>query len=97
MKPVVDTKHKQHWKYETKQFTGVCVIAKDVMIIKCSFEYCAKKFFDVLEIDSLIKKRLKDPVSVEGMLDYLIPLFPKDMKITVSGCAKTHGWITCSK
>lgn len=83
----------QRWKYETDEFTGVCEIAHDVMVVKCVFEATANRFYDVLQIDACIRARLEMPVSVERLAEQLSCDFP-GVAVTVSGRAKTHGWIT---
>ena len=83
----------QIWKYETDQKDGVCVIAKEPMVIKFTFEFYGDKFFDVLEIEQLIDEMLKEPVSVEGAAQELGDIF-KDYEVTASGRSAGHGWIT---
>lgn len=60
--------------------------------MQCVFECTDNKFFDVLEIDAVIRERLKVPVSVERLAEQLSENFP-GMRVTVNGRAKTHGWI----
>jgi hypothetical protein len=74
---------------------GVCEIAHDSMTIRCTFEAVTNRFYDVLEIDAVIRRRLEVPVSVERLADQLASDFP-DIAVTVGGRAKTHGWITSS-
>lgn len=93
MKPEVITKNKQQWSYETDEKYGICIIAKDKMTIKFRFECTGSEFYDVLKIDAVIDEKLKEPVSVEGMADYLIGVFP-GLAVRVSGRADSHGWIT---
>lgn len=81
------------WRYETDEFVGVCEIANDEMVVKCVFESNARAFYDVLQIDSVIRQRLAQPVSVERLAEQLAADIP-DLRVTVSGRAKTHGWIT---
>ena len=81
------------WKYETDEFYGICEIAHDQMVIKCVFECHDRKFYDVLSIDGIIRWKLAKPVSVERLAEQLSEDFP-DLRITVMGRAKTHGWIT---
>lgn len=83
----------QNWRYETDEFDGVCEIAKDAMTIKCVFECTSNVFQDVLLIDAVIRDRLQTPISVERLAEQLAGAFP-EMRVTVSGRAKTHGWIT---
>lgn len=83
----------QRWRYETDEFTGVCEIAKDVMVVKCVFEATANRFYDVLEIDGVIRRRLDVPVSVERLAEQLASDVP-GVAVTVMGRAATHGWIT---
>lgn len=83
----------QKWRYETDDFHGICEIAKDDMVVKCVFECTDNSFYDVLAIDQVIKKHLLQPVSVERLADNLAADFP-NLQVTVSGRAKTHGWIT---
>ena len=85
--------HPQNWKYETDEFEGICEIARDVMVVKCSFECTSRSFFDVLQIDSYIRQLLDSPVSVERLAEQLADAFPS-LQVTVSGRAATHGWIT---
>lgn len=90
----ITTKHKQNWQYETDEKEGICIIAKDKMVIKFHFEQeNSNAFYDVLEIDAVIDGALKDPVSVEGMVDYLSDTF-QGLTITAMGRAASHGWIT---
>lgn len=90
----ITTINRQKWTYETDEKTGICIIAKDAMQIKFVFECRAtNKFFDVLKIDKVIEDKLKEPVSVEGMADYLHSVFPS-LTITATGRAFSHGWIT---
>lgn len=83
----------QAWRYETDEFHGICEIAHDQMVIKCIFECTDSSFYDVLGMDGVIRMRLLKPVSVERLAEQLSSDFPK-LKVTVSGRAKTHGWIT---
>jgi len=83
----------QRWKYETDEFSGVCEIAHDSMTIRCTFEAVTSRFYDVLEIDKVIRSRLEVPVSVERLSEQLAADFP-GVAVTVSGRAATHGWIT---
>ena len=85
--------HTQSWKYETDQFEGVCEIARDVMVVRCAFECTSRSFFDVLQIDAFIRQLLESPVSVERLAEQLADAFPS-LRVTVSGRAATHGWIT---
>jgi len=86
---------RQRWRYETDEFYGVCEIAHDSMVVKIVFEGVSNKFYDVLAIDGYITWCLKKPISVERLAEQLSSLFP-DLDVTVSGRAKTHGWITSS-
>lgn len=86
-------KETHQWRYETDEFHGICEIAKDDMIVKCVFECTDSKFFDVLLIDGVIRTRLAKPVSVERLAEQLLCDFP-NLRITVKGRARTHGWIT---
>jgi hypothetical protein len=95
MKTEVITENVQKWKYETDEFDGICVIAKDKMRIKFIFESCGKEFFDVLKINQVIETGLKNPVSVEFMADFLSTKF-SGLLVTVLGRAESHGWITSS-
>jgi hypothetical protein len=81
------------WRYETDEMNGVCEIAKDVMVVKCVFETVTKKFYDVLQIDEAIRRRLLEPVSVERLAEQLSEDVP-GVQVTVMGRADTHGWIT---
>ena len=90
----IRTETRQDWTYETDEKEGICIIAKDKMKIKFTFEAeHTNLFFDVLKIDEVIAEKLEEPVSVEGMADYLHGMFPS-LKITTSGRAFSHGWIT---
>lgn len=91
----VETRNSFHWSYETDEFEGVCELAGDVMVVKCTFVGTGHKFYDVLEMDKVIRARLSEPVSVERLADALSDDF-KDLTVTVSGRAKTHGWITAT-
>lgn len=81
------------WKYETDELEGVCEIAHDRMVVKCTLATTTNKFCDVLEIDRLIRRLLESPVSVERLAEQLSDCFP-DYSVVVAGRAKTHGWIT---
>jgi hypothetical protein len=81
------------WKYETDEMEGVCEIAHDKMVVKCIFQDVTKSFYDVLEIDAVIRKRLEQPVSVERLAEQLASDI-EGVTVTVMGRAKTHGWIT---
>jgi hypothetical protein len=81
------------WRYETDEIEGVCEIAKDKMVVKCIFEVATKKFYDVLQIDAAIRRRLEEPVSVERLAEQLSEDVP-GVQVTVMGRADTHGWIT---
>ena len=81
------------WSYCTDEFTGICEIAHDEMVVKCVFRSTARSFYDVLAIDGVIKTRLLSPVSVERLAEQLSSDFP-DLSVEVSGRAATHGWIT---
>ena len=87
--------HQQNWKYETDEFQGICEIAHDVMVVKCVFEGTSSAFYDVLQIDVFIRQILGHPISVERLAEQLADAFPS-LRVTVSGRAKTHGWITRS-
>ena len=87
--------HQQNWKYETDEFEGICEIAHDVMVVKCVFEGSSNSFYDVLQIDAFIRQVLFSPISVERLAENLADAFPS-LRVTVSGRAKTHGWITSS-
>ncbi|MFM9115529.1 MAG: hypothetical protein ACKOU6_05145 [Planctomycetota bacterium] len=93
MEPTLTLSQTQKWKYETDEFTGICEIARDGMVVKCVFECHDNKFFDVLGMDDVIRRRLELPVSVERLAEQLAADFPS-LQVTVSGRAKTHGWIT---
>ena len=93
MEREVHTKNLQEWKFETDEFFGRCVIANDEMKIKFVFECKSNLFYDVLKIESAIREKLKEPVSVEGMADWCFQKWPC-LKTTVSGRAESHGWIT---
>lgn len=95
MKPEIMLHKRVHWKYQTDDKFGICVIAKDKMTINFSFECFTKEIYDVLKIDKTIDDLLCDPVSVESALEYMKSLFP-DMVITVRGRAESHGWIEAS-
>jgi hypothetical protein len=95
MQPEIETKHKQTWRYETDEFMGTCVIAKDEMTIKFVFETDGRQFYDVLKINKVINDALLVPVSVEGMADLLTDAFPT-LTVTASGRAVSHGWITAT-
>jgi hypothetical protein len=86
-------KKTQVWRYETDELEGVCEIAHDKMVVKCTLATTSNKFFDVLEIDRLIRRLLESPVSVERLAEQLSDCFP-DYSVVVAGRAKTHGWIT---
>jgi hypothetical protein len=81
------------WCYETDEFTGICEIAHDEMVVKCVFRSTSKSFYDVLAIDGVIKARLCSPVSVERLAEQLAHDLP-ELVVEVSGRAATHGWIT---
>ena len=81
------------WSYETDEFKGTCIIAKDEMQIKFVFYTTGKNFVDVLKIDEIIDELLREPVSVESMAQSLHAFLPY-MKIKVMGRAVSHGWIT---
>lgn len=81
------------WVYETDEFHGICELAGDDMVVKCVFESHDKSFYDVLGIDGMIRHRLLRPVSVERLAEQLATDFP-DLRVTVKGRAKTHGWIS---
>lgn len=83
----------QSWRYETDEFTGVCEIAKDNMVVKCVFSGNGSEFYDVLLIDERVRVRLCGEVSVERLAEQLSQDYP-DLSVTVSGRAATHGWIT---
>ena len=91
----IKTDFVQEWSYETDEMEGVCIIAKDTMQIRFRFEAISDSFYDVLKIDEAIRDKLKTPVSVEGMADYLHNLFPK-MTVTALGRAASHGWISAT-
>lgn len=95
MKPEIFLNSRVHWKYQTDDKFGICVIAKDKMTINFKFECFTKNVYDVLKIDYEIDNLLNDPVSVEGALEHMKSLLP-DMKITVRGRAESHGWIEAS-
>jgi len=86
-------KKTQAWKYETDQFSGICEIAHDVMVVKCAFSATTSAFFDVLVIDRIIRRLLESPVSVERLAEQLADILP-GLSVTVMGRAETHGWIT---
>lgn len=92
MKPEIMLRQKVHWKYQTDDKFGICIIAKDKMTINFKFECFTKEIYDVLKIDKAIDNLLENPVSVEGALEFMKSLFP-DMLITVRGRAESHGWI----
>jgi hypothetical protein len=92
-RPALSLSQTQRWAYETDEFHGTCEIAHDDMIVKCVFRATAREFYDVLLIDACIKARLAKPVSVERLAEQLAADFPS-LEVTVSGRAKTHGWIT---
>jgi hypothetical protein len=81
------------WRYDTDEMTGICEIAQDKMVVKCVFEAATKKFYDVLQIDAAIRRRLEEPVSVERLAEQLSEDVP-GVQVTVMGRADTHGWIT---
>jgi hypothetical protein len=81
------------WRYETDEMSGVCEIAQDKMVVKCIFEVATKSFYDVLQIDAAIRRRLEEPVSVERLAEQLSDDVP-GVQVTVMGRAATHGWIT---
>lgn len=81
------------WKYETDEFHGICEIAHDQMVVKCVFECHDRKFYDVLAVDGIIRWKLTKPISVERLAEQLAEEFP-DLRVTVMGRAKTHGWVT---
>lgn len=95
IQPRLKLTEQQAWRYETDEFHGICEIAHDSMVIKCVFESSGNEFFDVLGIDGIIQWRLAKPVSVERLAEQLSGDFP-GVRVTVSGRAKTHGWITSS-
>lgn len=79
----VKTQKRMNWIYETDEMDGVCIIAKDAMKIKFKFHSYSNEFHDVLKINQVIQEKLKEPVSVEGMADFLAVAFP-ELSITVS-------------
>lgn len=83
------------WRYETDEFHGICELAHDDMVVKCVFSCTGRQFYDVLMMDGVIKSHLTKPTSVERLADNLAAEFP-DLCVTVSGRAKTHGWITAA-
>ena len=91
--PVLSLKMTHRWHYETDEMTGVCEIAKDLMVVKCIFDAVSKNFYDVLQIDAAIRRRLLEPVSVERLAEQLAEDIP-GVQVTVKGRADTHGWIT---
>jgi hypothetical protein len=91
--PVLSLSMTHRWRYETDEMSGVCEIARDVMVVKCIFESLSKKFYDVLQIDAAIRRRLLEPVSVERLAEQLSEDVP-GVQVTVMGRADTHGWIT---
>lgn len=97
MQPEIElkTNHKMLWRYETDEFRGTCVIAKDEMTIKFIFECESHEFYDVLKIDKMIEAELESPVSVEGIADKLADAFP-GMTVTALGRAASHGWISAT-
>ncbi len=92
-RPALTLSQSQQWTYETDEFHGICEIAHDDMVIKCSFRATTREFYDVMLIDACIKARLTSPVSVERLAEQLAADFPS-LEVSVSGRAKTHGWIT---
>jgi len=93
LSPALTLTMTHRWRYETDEMTGVCEIAKDAMVVKCAFEAVTKKFYDVLQIDDAIRRRLLEPVSVERLAEQLSEDVP-GVQVTVMGRADTHGWIT---
>lgn len=91
----VETKHDFRWSYETDEFEGVCELAGDKMVVRCSFSCTGVRFYDVLHMDAVIREHLRSPVSVERLADLLSSDF-HDIQVTVRGRAKTHGWITAT-
>lgn len=91
----VETTNEFQWRYSTDEFEGVCELAGDKMVVKCEFVCIGKRFYDVLMMDEVIRKHLSSPVSVERLADNLSNEFP-DLRVTVSGRAATHGWITAN-
>lgn len=85
--------HAQEWQYETDEFRGKCEIAHDDMVVKCVFRCFDRAFYDVLGIDGAIRFFLCQPTSVERLCQSLADYYP-GLSVTVSGRAKTHGWIT---
>lgn len=71
----------------------MCEIAHDQMVVRCIFESTDNSFYDVLGIDGIVKMRLTKPVSVERLAEQLADDFPT-LRVTVTGRAKTHGWIS---
>lgn len=63
------------------------------MVVRCVFEATANEFYDVLFIDGVILARLQKSVSVERLAEQLAADFP-GLSVTVSGRARSHGWIT---
>ena len=92
---VLTLEKQQRWRYETNEFKGICEIAQDVMTVKCVFEAVTNRFYDVLQMDLIIRLRLESPVSVERLAEQLANDFP-DVAVTVTGWAATHGCITSS-
>lgn len=95
LKHAVETENEFYWQYVTDEFEGICELAGDKMVVKCNFVGTGKKFYDVLMMDGIIRAHLCRPVSVERLADNLAAEFP-DLQVTVSGRAKTHGWITAA-
>jgi hypothetical protein len=86
----------QRWMYETDEMQGVCELAGDVMTVCCRFFATTNTFYDVHQIDAVIRARLLHPVSVERLVEQLSADFP-DLRVQVKGRAATHGWITSEK
>lgn len=91
--PDVRVKYAQDWKYETDEFSGICVVANEPMVIRLSFECRGRTFFDVIKINAMINELLRSPVSVEGMAEMLALAMP-GVIVTATGRAISHGWIS---
>tara|TARA_R100000951_G_scaffold28237_1_gene24223 strand:- start:4099 stop:4389 length:291 start_codon:yes stop_codon:yes gene_type:complete len=92
MQKEIQLNNKVHWKYQTDDMHGICIIAKDKMTINFKFEAFTKDIYDVIKLDKFIESMLTTPVSVEGSQQVLKSAFP-EMVVTVRGRAESHGWI----
>lgn len=94
MKIEIETNVAMDWLYETDQMDGVCSLTNEPMVVKFSLRYLGRKFYDVIEIDKIIRAKLMRPTSVEEVAEWLFVKLGGAVEVTVSGRADSHGWIT---